>query len=324
MTLGLAFGLVVGLLAARLMPRDDGLGPGIPAHQRALYALGVAFVAYGAAVLPPAGNGFISVFVAAITLGIRRPDVRGYFAQRSEDVIELVKLGVFVVFGSLLTLEGLFGDGWAAVAIVAFTLLVARALRVARRFVALAGTSTDAFTRGFMAWFGPKGVATMTFSLLVLSAGLAAGERIFNLAALASTVLSHLDPGPRPDGHARLGVAGPTQRGPSEGAARAGDDLSATLGQACRAACSWALGNAQLERDRASVRKAKRSCRGGARPSGRSGRNVAQGSARSRAHSSWQRKKQSSHVTFRAFPPRCAICPEPPRRPVPLCEATVI
>jgi NhaP-type Na+/H+ or K+/H+ antiporter len=189
-TLGLAFGVAVGLLAARLMPRDDGLGPGIPAHQRALYALGVAFVAYGAAVLPPAGNGFISVFVAAITLGIRRPDVRGYFAQRSEDVIELVKLGVFVVFGSLLTLEGLFGDGWAAVAIVAFTLLVARPVAV---FVALAGTSTDAFTRGFMAWFGPKGVATMTFSLLVLSAGLAAGEQIFNLAALAvfTSILAH-------------------------------------------------------------------------------------------------------------------------------------
>jgi NhaP-type Na+/H+ or K+/H+ antiporter len=189
-TLGLAFGVGVGLLAARLMPRDDGLGPGIPAHQRALYALGVAFVAYGAAVLPPAGNGFISVFVAAITLGIRRPDVRGYFAQRSEDVIELVKLGVFVVFGSLLTLEGLFGDGWAAVAIVAFTLLVARPVAV---FVALAGTSTDASTRGFMAWFGPKGVATMTFSLLVLSAGLAAGERIFNLAALAvfTSILAH-------------------------------------------------------------------------------------------------------------------------------------
>ena len=35
-----------------------------------------------------------------------------------------------------------------------------------------------------MALFGPKGVATMTFSLLVLSAGIPGGERIFNLAAL--------------------------------------------------------------------------------------------------------------------------------------------
>ena len=181
-TLGLAFGVAVGWVAARLMPREEGLEGGIPAHQKSLYALGVAFVAYGVAVVEPAGNGFISVFVCAITLGILRPDIRGYFAQRSEDVVEIVKLAVFVVFGSLLTINGLFADGWAAVAIVAFTLLVARPVAV---FAALARTRTDLATRGFMAWFGPKGVATMTFSLLVLAQNLASGERIFNLAALA-------------------------------------------------------------------------------------------------------------------------------------------
>ena len=64
--------------------------------------------AYGVAVLPPEGNGFIAVFVAAIVLGIRRPDIRECFEARPQDVIELVKLGVFLVFGSLLTLDGLF------------------------------------------------------------------------------------------------------------------------------------------------------------------------------------------------------------------------
>jgi NhaP-type Na+/H+ or K+/H+ antiporter len=39
--------------------------------------------------------------------------------------------------------------------------------------------------RAFMGWFGPKGVATMTFALLVLGEGIADGERIFNIAALA-------------------------------------------------------------------------------------------------------------------------------------------
>jgi NhaP-type Na+/H+ or K+/H+ antiporter len=125
-----------------------------------------------------------------MTLGIRRPDIRHYVEQRSADIIEVVKLGVFVVFGSLLTVGSLFRDGWAAVAIVAVTLLVARPLGV---WIALAGTRTDVPTKAFMAWFGPKGVATMTFSLLVLSEGLAAGERIFNLAALVvlCSVLAH-------------------------------------------------------------------------------------------------------------------------------------
>jgi NhaP-type Na+/H+ and K+/H+ antiporter len=96
-------------------------------------------------------------------------------------VIEIVKLGIFVVFGSLLTFGGLFGDDWAAVAIVVFTLVVARPVAV---FAALAGTRVDTASKAFMAWFGPKGVASMTFALLVLAEGIPAGGRIFNLVAL--------------------------------------------------------------------------------------------------------------------------------------------
>jgi sodium/hydrogen antiporter len=180
-TLGVGYGFVVGYVAARLLPRGGAREASTPAHQRALYALGVAFLTYGLTTLPPHGNGVVAVFVCAIMLGVRRPDMRHYLA-RSDDILEIVKLGVFVVFGSLLTLNGLFTDGWAAVGVVAVTLLVGRTVAV---WVALAGTGVDRAEKGFMAWFGPKGVATMTFALLVLSAGIPQGERIFNLAALA-------------------------------------------------------------------------------------------------------------------------------------------
>ncbi|HEX2103731.1 MAG TPA: cation:proton antiporter [Solirubrobacteraceae bacterium] len=180
-SLGFAYGVGVGLLASVLLPRGGALTESIPAHHKALYALGVAFVTYGTTTLPPHGNGFIAVFVCAITLGIRRPDIRGYFEHRADDIIEIVKLGIFVVFGALLTLDGLFGDGWAAVAVAAVTLLVARPAAVA---IALAGTRVGRAAFAFMAWFGPKGVATMTFSLLVLASGVPDAERIFNLGAL--------------------------------------------------------------------------------------------------------------------------------------------
>jgi sodium/hydrogen antiporter len=85
------------------------------------------------------------------------------------------------VFGALLTVDGLFGDGWAAVAIAVFTLVFARTIAI---WISLAGAGIDTATKGFMAWFGPKGVATMTFSILVLGQPIAEGERIFNLAAL--------------------------------------------------------------------------------------------------------------------------------------------
>jgi sodium/hydrogen antiporter len=181
--LGFAFGLACGLIGSLLMPSaDERSARPIPTHQKALYGLGVAFATYGVTVLPPHGNGFIAVFVAAIVVGVRRPDLRHYFAERAEEVVEIVKLGIFTVFGSLLTVHGLFGDGWAAVAVVAATFLLARPTAV---WVALAGTGVDRAEKAFMAWFGPKGVATMTFSLLILGRDVQAGARIFNIAALA-------------------------------------------------------------------------------------------------------------------------------------------
>jgi NhaP-type Na+/H+ or K+/H+ antiporter len=190
-TLGLAFGVVLAWIASKLMPRGRRLTDSIPGHAQSLYMLGAAFAIYGIAVgLRPEGNGFIAVFVGAITLGILRPDLRSSFEYRSQEIVEIVKLGIFVVFGSLLTVDGLFTDGWAAIAAVAFTLLAARPVAI---WIALAGTGIDTATKAFMAWFGPKGVATMTFSLLVLAASIPRGDRIFNLAALCvfASVLVH-------------------------------------------------------------------------------------------------------------------------------------
>jgi NhaP-type Na+/H+ or K+/H+ antiporter len=189
---GFAFGIVCGLLGSLLMPhqrRGEAEGK-IPEHQRALYGLGLAFATYGLTVLAPHGNGFIGVFVAAIVIGVRRPDLHEQFAARTEEIVEIVKLGIFAVFGSLLTIHGLFADGWAAVAVVAGTFLLARPAAI---WLALAGTGLDRASKAFMAWFGPKGVATMAFSLLVLSRQIEAGERIFNIAALAvfASILLH-------------------------------------------------------------------------------------------------------------------------------------
>ena len=131
--------------------------------------------------LSPKGNGFIAVFVAAIVLGIRRPDLRVHFERRADEIVEIVKLGIFLVFGSLLTLHALTREGLPALVFVAVVFLLARPLAV---WVALLGTRTDRATRLFMGWFGPKGVATMTFALLVLDQNIATGARIFDLVAL--------------------------------------------------------------------------------------------------------------------------------------------
>jgi sodium/hydrogen antiporter len=187
--LGFAYGILCGLLGSLLMPREKREGT-IPGHQRALYGLGLAFATYGLTVIPPHGNGFIAVFVAAIVTGIRRPDLRSAFVEGNEEIVEIVKLGIFAVFGSLLTIHGLFGDGWGAVAVVAGAFLLARPLGV---WVALAGTRLGRAAKAFIAWFGPKGVSTMAFSLLVISRHIEAGTRIFDIAALAvlTSIVAH-------------------------------------------------------------------------------------------------------------------------------------
>jgi NhaP-type Na+/H+ or K+/H+ antiporter len=181
--LGLLYGIACGWIASLLLPRETGSPPAlsIPSHQKSLFGLGAAFATYGVTVLSPKGNGFIAVFVAAIVLGVRRPDARVHFERNAEEIVEIVKLGIFFVFGSLLTVHAFTREGWPALALVAITFLIARPLAV---WVSLLGTRTDAATRLFMGWFGPKGVASMTFALIVLDRQVSGGTRIFDLTAL--------------------------------------------------------------------------------------------------------------------------------------------
>ncbi len=178
--LGVVYGIALGLLGAALLPsgRDR-----LPRHLVALFGFGFAFVAYAVAHIGPHGNGLIAVFVCAITLGIRREDVRHAVEEQTADVAEMVKLGIFVVFGSLLTLGDLFSQGvWTTLAFIAVCFLLARPLAI---LVALAGSrQVDLPTKLFIGWFGPKGIATMAFGLLVLSSGIPEGPRLFELAAV--------------------------------------------------------------------------------------------------------------------------------------------
>jgi len=192
LTIGLAAGVVTGLIASALLPREDQLREIIPPHQRVLFAIGIVFASYGALSYGGHGNGFIDVFVCAITLGIRRPDLRRHVEEGTKELTEIVKLGVFVVFGSFISFSGMFDHGAAAVAIVLVTLLVARPVAI---WLALLGVRPpfDRQTTAFMAWFGPKGVATMTYSLFVLGAHVQGGKEITDLASLVvlTSIIAH-------------------------------------------------------------------------------------------------------------------------------------
>ncbi len=139
LAMGLAFGLArlapdAGELGGRRRPRHPWLSAR-PLRPRA----GVPDL-WVTTLVPPA-NGFIAVFVAAIVVGIRRPDLRMQFEEARRRSSRSSSSTIFTVFGSLLTISGLFEDGWAAVGVVAGTFLLARPVAI---WIALAGTP---FTR---------------------------------------------------------------------------------------------------------------------------------------------------------------------------------
>ena len=157
-----------------------------------------------------------------------------------------------------------------------------------RSVVALAGTRAGhGDARRFMAWFGPKGVATMTFSLLVLSKEIAEAGRIFNLAALAvfCSIIAHgLTDTPGANWLARRAAAGAAAR-------RAARPAPGRSGRPRRLGCGAPA------RTRSAAGAAGAAVLGVVGPEGGAGL-----VARSSAHSRLRRKKQSSQVTLRRLP----------------------
>ena len=74
--------------------------------------------------------------------------------------------------------------------LILFALFVARPAAV---LVSLAGTGLARPVQLFIAWFGPKGVASMLFSLLVLNSAVPHNELIFGAASfvILASILAH-------------------------------------------------------------------------------------------------------------------------------------
>jgi NhaP-type Na+/H+ or K+/H+ antiporter len=152
------------------------------------------------------GNSFIAAFVAGLTFGSLGHDRDGDgmattpLSERldafTEDAGQLLAIGAFFVFGNVLLPDVLDHITVAVVACALLTLTVGRMLPV---WISLIGTSTKAPTRIFIGWFGPRGLASVVFGLLLLeetevtSELGAVGDELFGVIALTVTasVLLH-------------------------------------------------------------------------------------------------------------------------------------
>ena len=172
---GLLVGVGIGLAGAWLIKRAvaadriDGL-------YRQLGTLAVAVAAFGGAEIVE-GNGFIAAFTAGLAMGTIARGTCEDIIDFSEDEGQLLALITFLVFGATIAGPELDELTWQIAAYAVLSLTVVRMVPVA---VSLVGAHLRGDTIAFLGWFGPRGLASILFGLLVLEeAELANGLEIY-------------------------------------------------------------------------------------------------------------------------------------------------
>ena len=180
-------GVALGAFGGRIHNRLPG--GGITARYEGIYAIGFALVAFGLADVT-FGNGLIAAFVCGIAMGATERDVPQGFVEFAENTSAILQVLTFFVFGALIVATGFDHSIPPLVLFVAFALLIARPLAVQLSFVR---TGIPRPQKAFMAWFGPKGVASMLFALFVLKSQVDSGELIFDVAAITiiASIVAH-------------------------------------------------------------------------------------------------------------------------------------
>jgi NhaP-type Na+/H+ or K+/H+ antiporter len=179
---GAAIGVALGVFAGRLhfsLP-----GGGITPRYEGIYSVGFALAAFGLAEVT-FGNGLIAAFVCGIALGASEREVPDGFVEFAENSSAILQVLTFFVFGGLIYATGFHHSVPPLVLFVVFALLVARPLAVMLSFMR---TGIPQSEKLFMAWFGPKGVASMLFALFVLKSDVGHNSLIFDTAAIAIIV----------------------------------------------------------------------------------------------------------------------------------------
>jgi sodium/hydrogen antiporter len=176
---GAGIGVALGVLGGRLHHRLPG--GGLTARYEGIYSIAFALVAFGLAE-STIGNGLIAAFVTGIALGATEHEVPEGFVEFAENASAIFQVLTFFAFGALIVTTGFHHSVPPLALFIAFALLVARPAAVMLSFVR---TGLPRPQKAFMAWFGPKGVASMLFALLVLKSGVPDAEEIFDVAAFA-------------------------------------------------------------------------------------------------------------------------------------------
>ena len=177
LVIGPACGFIVGGAGAWLMSWVDGRTP-VRREFQSLYGIGLVLTAYGVGAVVGV-DGFLAAFAAGLGVTLLNQRLCDCFLDYGAATAEIAMLLAFGMFGVLLS--SLLGGALLvpSLALAAFTILAARPLSIG--LVLLNARSLSWPARALIAWFGPRGLSSLLFALLVVRAGLPESVQILSV-----------------------------------------------------------------------------------------------------------------------------------------------
>jgi NhaP-type Na+/H+ or K+/H+ antiporter len=159
---GLLGGVAAGALAAYIVI-FAGRRRLIDDAWRQIIPVAAAALAYGLAI-GLGGSGFIAAFVAGMLFGLLTRGDSTRMMRFTEESGSLLDAITFLVFGAVLLGPEFEHLSWQIALYALLSLTIVRMLPVA---ISLWGSGARAPTVAFLGWFGPRGLASIVFAVIV-------------------------------------------------------------------------------------------------------------------------------------------------------------
>lgn len=160
--IGLAVGMVMGWTSGRIFLVSESLKLSSNVYE-GIGVLALTGTSYLTATLL-GGNGFISAFMAGLVFGHMIKGHCRFIYQFTESEGQMLVWAAFLIIGLGLLPHAIENLTWPVAAYIFASLFLVRPLAI---YIALIGTKAKPITRLFLGWFGPRGLATALFALLV-------------------------------------------------------------------------------------------------------------------------------------------------------------
>lgn len=132
------------------------------------------------------GSGFIAAYSGGLLFGALAKQQRNEFLRAAESTGDTMVLITWVLFGSAVAGQALSYFNWMILVYAILNLTLIRMLPV---FLALTGLGASTEDKLFIGWFGPRGLASIVFAVIVVNADLSNSDSI-TMTVVCTVILS--------------------------------------------------------------------------------------------------------------------------------------